>query len=70
MQALIIGAAGMVGAKLAASLADDPAGITALRLVDVVPPRAPAGPHPRHHRHPRPHRRRTRSPPRSRSARR
>ena len=46
MQALIIGAAGMVGAKLAASLADDPAGITALRLVDVVPPKAPAGPIP------------------------
>jgi nucleoside-diphosphate-sugar epimerase len=46
MQALIIGAAGMVGAKLAASLAADPDGITALRLVDVVAPEAPAGPLP------------------------
>ena len=44
MQALIIGAAGMVGAKLAGSLAADPApGIEALTLVDVVPPKAPAG---------------------------
>lgn len=43
MQALIIGAAGMVGAKLAASLAADPGGITGLALVDVVPPAVPAG---------------------------
>ncbi|HRO10757.1 MAG TPA: SDR family oxidoreductase [Amaricoccus sp.] len=43
MQALIIGAAGMVGAKLAASLAADPAGITGLALVDVVAPEPPAG---------------------------
>jgi nucleoside-diphosphate-sugar epimerase len=43
MQALIIGAAGMVGAKLAASLANDPAGITGLTLVDVVTPKDPGG---------------------------
>ena len=43
MQALIIGAAGMVGARLAASLAADPGGVTALTLLDVVAPRAPGG---------------------------
>lgn len=43
MQALIIGAAGMVGARLAASLAADPGAITGLTLVDVVTPKAPAG---------------------------
>jgi len=39
MQALIIGAAGMVGARLAASLAADPGAITGLTLADVVVPR-------------------------------
>ena len=43
MQALIIGAAGMVGAKLATSLAADPGAVTALTLLDVVAPRAPGG---------------------------
>ena len=44
MQALIIGAAGMIGGKLAASLARDPEpGLEALTLVDVVEPAAPAG---------------------------
>ena len=43
MQALIIGAAGMVGARLAASFAADPGTITGLTLVDVVTPKAPAG---------------------------
>jgi nucleoside-diphosphate-sugar epimerase len=43
MQALIIGAAGMVGARLAASLAADPGAITGLTLVDVVAPGVPAG---------------------------
>ncbi len=44
MQAIIIGAAGMVGAKLAASLTTDPApGIDGLTLVDVITPNAPAG---------------------------
>jgi UDP-glucose 4-epimerase len=44
MQALIIGAAGMIGAKLARSLAAAPEpGIDALALVDVVPPEAPDG---------------------------
>ncbi len=44
MQALIIGAAGMIGGRLAASLARDPEpGIGALTLVDVVEPAAPAG---------------------------
>jgi nucleoside-diphosphate-sugar epimerase len=43
MQALIIGAAGMVGAKLAASLASDPTpGIDRMTLVDVITPKAPA----------------------------
>ena len=45
MKILIIGAAGMVGAKLAQSLAADPApGLEELILVDVVPPRAPSEP--------------------------
>jgi len=44
MQALIIGAAGMIGGRLAASLARDPEpGLEALTLVDVVEPAAPAG---------------------------
>ena len=44
MQALIIGAAGMIGGKLAASLARDPEpGLEALTLVDVVEPAALAG---------------------------
>lgn len=44
MDVLIIGAAGMVGAKLAAALASDPAaGVRELTLVDVVEPEAPAG---------------------------
>ena len=44
MRALVIGAAGMVGGRLAASLAADPEpGIEALTLVDVVEPAAPAG---------------------------
>lgn len=44
MDVLIIGAAGMVGAKLAAALASDPtAGVRRLALVDVVEPKAPAG---------------------------
>jgi nucleoside-diphosphate-sugar epimerase len=42
MHVLIIGAAGMIGAKLAAALARDP-GVEKLTLVDVVPPAAPAG---------------------------
>ena len=43
MHVLIIGAAGMVGAKLAASLAGDAAaGLERLTLLDVVPPKAPA----------------------------
>ena len=42
MQILIIGAAGMVGGRLAQSLASDPApGLTGLDLVDVVAPVAP-----------------------------
>ncbi len=44
MQVLIIGAAGMVGAKLAQSLASAPEpGLDRLVLVDVVAPKAPAG---------------------------
>jgi nucleoside-diphosphate-sugar epimerase len=44
MQTLIIGAAGMVGAKLASSLAADPApGLESLTLVDVVSPKSPGG---------------------------
>lgn len=44
MQALIIGAAGMIGARLARSLAEDPpAGLDRLTLVDVVAPAVPAG---------------------------
>jgi D-erythronate 2-dehydrogenase len=44
MKVLIIGAAGMVGAKLAQSLTTDPEpGLDGLVLVDVVPPKAPAG---------------------------
>jgi len=44
MRALVIGAAGMIGGRLAASLAADPEpGIEALTLVDVVEPAAPAG---------------------------
>lgn len=44
MRALVIGAAGMIGGRLAASLAADPEpGIEALSLVDVVEPAAPAG---------------------------
>ena len=44
MQVLIIGAAGMIGAKLAQALATAPeAGPDGLTLVDVVPPTAPAG---------------------------
>lgn len=44
MRALIIGGAGMIGARLARSLASDPeAGLDALTLVDVVPPQAPQG---------------------------
>jgi len=44
MQALIIGAAGMIGGKLAASLAREPEpALEALTLVDVVEPAAPAG---------------------------
>jgi nucleoside-diphosphate-sugar epimerase len=42
MQGLIIGAAGMIGAKLAGSLASDPEpGLEALTLVDIVEPKAP-----------------------------
>jgi nucleoside-diphosphate-sugar epimerase len=42
MHVLIIGAAGMIGAKLAASLAGDAAaGVRQLTLLDVVPPKAP-----------------------------
>ena len=44
MRALIIGAAGMIGGKLAASLAREPEpGLEALTLVDVVEPLAPTG---------------------------
>jgi nucleoside-diphosphate-sugar epimerase len=44
MRIMITGAAGMLGAKLARSLAADPvAGLERLTLVDVVPPAAPAG---------------------------
>lgn len=44
MHVLIIGAAGMVGAKLAASLVgDSSAGVSKLTLVDVIAPQAPAG---------------------------
>ncbi len=44
MQVLIIGAAGMIGAKLAQALATAPeAGPDGLTLVDVVPPTVPAG---------------------------
>ncbi len=44
MHILITGAAGMIGSKLAASLASDPPpGLTRMTLVDVVAPRAPAG---------------------------
>ena len=43
MQVLIIGAAGMVGRKLADSISADPEpGIDGLKLVDVVEPAAPA----------------------------
>ncbi len=44
MHILITGAAGMVGSKLARSLADDPPpSLTRLTLVDVAPPQPPAG---------------------------
>ncbi len=44
MHILITGAAGMIGAKLARSLAEaPPAGLTRLTLVDVVAPQQPAG---------------------------
>ncbi len=44
MHILIIGGAGMVGAKLAQSLASDPpTGLAKLTLVDIVEPTAPAG---------------------------
>ena len=44
MQILIIGAAGMVGGKLARSLASEPEpGLAGLTLLDVVTPVAPAG---------------------------
>lgn len=44
MQVLIIGAAGMVGAKLAAALASAPEGdVDGLTLLDVVPPKDPGG---------------------------
>jgi D-erythronate 2-dehydrogenase len=44
MHALIIGAAGMIGGKLAAALAREPEpGLEALTLVDVVEPAPPAG---------------------------
>ena len=44
MHILITGAAGMLGAKLAASLATDPPpGLTRMTLVDVVAPTPPAG---------------------------
>jgi nucleoside-diphosphate-sugar epimerase len=47
MQVLIIGAAGMIGSKLARSFAADPEpALAALALVDVVPPEAPAAPFP------------------------
>jgi D-erythronate 2-dehydrogenase len=47
MHALIIGAAGMIGGKLARSFAADPEpGIERLTLVDVVRPPAPAAPFP------------------------
>jgi nucleoside-diphosphate-sugar epimerase len=47
MQILIIGAAGMLGARLARSLAEAPEpGLERLVLVDVVPPAAPGGPVP------------------------
>ena len=43
MKILIIGAAGMIGAKLAASFASDPEpGVDRMTLVDVVAPKAPA----------------------------
>ena len=44
MRALIVGAAGMIGGKLAAALAAEPEpGLEALTLVDVVEPAAPPG---------------------------
>jgi nucleoside-diphosphate-sugar epimerase len=44
MQVLIIGAAGMIGRKLAAALAAEPdPGLAGLTLLDVVEPAAPAG---------------------------
>ena len=44
MHILITGAAGMIGAKLAASLVNDPPpGLTRMTLVDVIEPTAPAG---------------------------
>lgn len=44
MHILITGAAGMLGAKVAASLANDPPpGLTRMTLVDVIEPTAPAG---------------------------
>jgi nucleoside-diphosphate-sugar epimerase len=45
MRALIVGAAGMIGAKLARSFAEDPEpGLEELTLVDVVAPAAPDAP--------------------------
>ena len=48
MHVMIIGAAGMIGRKLATALAEDglPNGraVTQMTLVDVVPPPAPAAP--------------------------
>jgi D-erythronate 2-dehydrogenase len=47
MQGLIIGAAGMIGARLARSFAEDPEpGLEALTLVDVVAPQPPEAPFP------------------------
>lgn len=47
MHILVIGAAGMIGGKLAASLAQDPPpGLDRLTLADVVEPKAPAAPFP------------------------
>jgi nucleoside-diphosphate-sugar epimerase len=47
MKILIIGAAGMIGAKLAASFANDPEpGLTEMTLVDVIEPKAPEAPFP------------------------
>ncbi len=47
MKILIVGAAGMVGAKLAESFASDPeAGLEEMTLVDVIEPKAPSTPAP------------------------